>query len=261
MGAKDITYFSLALLGLFILPIMYMNYRFKIKINKRILYAITRMTIQLTLVGLYLQYIFKWNHIVVNILYIILMMLVASLSIIKSVKLPYKKMLLPIFVAIFIPSMTILIYFNYFVVKADFLFDATYLITIGGMILGNVLNGIIVGMNSFYNGIVSQEKVYLYNLALGASKNQAKAPYFREAVYATINPTIASIATIGLISLPGMMTGQILGGSDPFVAIKYQIAIMLAIFIVKYFTIVLALWFCSNTMFDGFGRLQVQRKV
>jgi len=58
-----------------------------------------------------------------------------------------------------------------------------------------------------------------------------------------------------------MMTGQILGGSDPFVAIKYQIAIMLAIFIVKYFTIVLALWFCSNTMFDGFGRLQVQRKV
>lgn len=259
MGAEDISYLSLLLLALLVIPILYLNVKFKIRVNKRIIISILRMTIQLSLVGLYLEYIFKWNYWYVNLIYVFVMMSLAAFSIIKSVGLPYKKMIVPIFVAIMIPTVVMLFYFNIVVVKADYTLDAKYVIPIGGMILGNVLNGIIVGMNSFYKGIAASEKTYQYRLALGATAAQARAPYFREAVYATINPTIASIATIGLIALPGMMTGQILGGSEPFVAIKYQIAIMLIIFIVKYFTIVLALWFCSTTLFDRWDRLLVHK--
>jgi putative ABC transport system permease protein len=185
------------------------------------------MVIQLSLVGIYLEYIFKWNLWYVNVLYVFVMMSLAAFSIIKSVQLPFKKLLVPIFLAIMIPTLFMLFYFNLLVVQAEYTFDAKYVIPIGGMILGNVLSGIIVGLNSFYKGIAAAEKTYQYNLALGATLVQARAPYFREAVYATINPTVASMATIGLIALPGMMTGQILGGSEPFVAIKYQIAIML----------------------------------
>ena len=67
-------------------------------------------------------------------------------------------------------------------------------------------------------------------LMLGATRWEAVRSYFREAVKAAINPTIASMATMGLVSLPGMMTGQILGGSEPWLAVKYQIAIMICIF-------------------------------
>lgn len=260
MGAKDITYFSLLFLMLLVLPILYLNNRFKLRINKSIIISIVRMTLQLTLVGLYLQYIFKWNLFIINLLYLIMMISLASLSVVKSVKLPYKQLLLPVFVSILIPTILVIIYFNGVVISADFLFDAQYVITIGGMLLGNILNGVIVGLNSFYKGIVDQERNYLYRLGLGASTNQAMAPYFKDAVFATVNPTIASMATIGLVALPGMMTGQMLGGSIPIVAIKYQIAIMIAIFVVKYFAIVLALWFGSKSFFDGYGRLTIRHR-
>jgi putative ABC transport system permease protein len=65
---------------------------------------------------------------------------------------------------------------------------------------------------------------------LGATRREAVRPYFRNAVKAALNPTIAGMATMGLVSLPGMMTGQILGGSEPWIAVKYQIAIMICIF-------------------------------
>ncbi len=67
-------------------------------------------------------------------------------------------------------------------------------------------------------------------LMLVATRWEAVRSYFREAVKAAINSTIASMATMGLVSLPGMMTGQILGGSEPWLAVKYQIAIMICIF-------------------------------
>ena len=82
-------------------------------------------------------------------------------------------------------------------------------------------------------------------------------PYFKDAVLSSINPTLASIETIGLVALPGMMTGQILGGAIPLTAIKYQIAIMLAIFISRYFSAILSIFFTSGIAFDDFDMLKL----
>jgi putative ABC transport system permease protein len=63
----------------------------------------------------------------------------------------------------------------------------------------------------------------------GATRREALTPLLRDALQASLAPQIASISTIGLVSLPGMMTGQILGGASPITALRYQIAIMLTI--------------------------------
>jgi putative ABC transport system permease protein len=252
MEAENITYFSLVMMFLLVIPIIILNVIFKLRINKRMLYAIARMGIQLTLVGVYLQYIFEFNQPVVNVLYIVAMILVAAFSIVKSTGLDYKRILLPMFISMLVPMFTVVLFFNAVVINISNLFEAKYLISIGGMVLGNCLTGIIVGVNSFYQAMKENEREYLYTLSLGASRFQALTPYFRQALYATINPTIASMATIGLVALPGMMTGQILGGSVPFVAIKYQIAIMLAILIGKYFSIIFALYFTSKKLFNEY---------
>lgn len=89
-------------------------------------------------------------------------------------------------------------------------------------------------------------------LLLGTSRWEAVEPYLREAVRASINPTVAGMATMGLVSLPGMMTGQILGGGEPWVAVKYQIAIMLCIFTSTTLTAILSLKFSLNIAFDDF---------
>lgn len=91
---------------------------------------------------------------------------------------------------------------------------------------------------------------------LGASRGEAVQPFLREAVKAAINPTVAGMATMGLVSLPGMMTGQILGGADPWVAVKYQIAIMLCIFTSTALAALLNLRLSIHLAFNAFDGLR-----
>ena len=93
-------------------------------------------------------------------------------------------------------------------------------------------------------------------LMLGAARWEAVRPYFREAVKAAINPTIASMATMGLVSLPGMMTGQILGGSEPWLAVKHQIAIMICIFTSTTIASIINLKLSLNIAFNAFAVLK-----
>lgn len=219
------------------------------------LYALLRMTLQLSVIGLVLQYFFDLNNVYVNIIYVLFMITIAAHSMLKTTKLPYKTFGVAVWLSVVIPHYLVLLFFNYFVVGLDNVFEAQFLIPIGGMLLGNSLSGNILAISSFYTRIKDQEKQYYYTLALSASRSEALRPYFTYALRSSINPTIASMETIGLVALPGMMTGQILGGSIPITAIKYQIAIMVAIFVTRYFTAILAIFLTSKKAFDDYDRL------
>jgi len=256
MGARDIDILSLALLLVFLIPVLWLGGRFKLSLNRTILWSILRMTFQLSLVGLYLKYLFKFNLAWVNILYILVMVTVAVYSVLKSSRLRISKLFGPIFISILLPVGTVLLFINTFVVRIDNIFDAKYLIPICGMLLGNSMRNNIIGLSNFFAGLREHEKIYLYSIALGGRRMQALAPYFQASVIAAINPILASMATIGIVSLPGMMTGQILGGSIPMVAIKYQIVIMLGIFYTQFFSVCLSLLFSIRLGFDEFDVLR-----
>ena len=258
MSVEPIGMLNLLLLILLVIPIFILNRSIGISQTKKIIISVTRMVIQLTIVGIYLQYIFDLNNIWLNIAYIIVMMVVATLSIGSSIPIKRAISFLPILISLLIPNLCMLIFFNAVVIHIDQIFEAKYIITIGGMLLGNGLSGNIIGLSTFYNGLIKHEEVYQYELMFGATKFEALKPYFKEAVLVSINPTIASIATIGLVSLPGMMTGQILGGTIPIEAIRYQIAIMIAILITKYFNIYLAIILSSKNMFNMKDQMKKQ---
>jgi putative ABC transport system permease protein len=256
MGARDIDVLSLALLLVFLIPALWLGSRFKLSLNRTLLWSILRMTAQLSLVGLYLKVLFKFNLAWVNMLYILVMVAVAAYSVLKSSRLRMTKLFGPVFISILLPVATVLMFINMFVVRIENIFDAKYMIPICGMLLGNSMRNNIIGLSNFYAGLKENEKVYLYSIALGGSRLQALAPYFRASITASINPIIASMATIGIVSLPGMMTGQILGGSIPMVAIKYQIVIMLGIFYTQFFSVCLSLFFSIRIGFDEFDVLR-----
>lgn len=214
------------------------------------------MIVQLTFVGIYLQYLFKFNNSLLNFTYFIIMIAVASFSILHSANFKIVKFLIPIFLSVLIPQVLMLLFFNKYVANIENIFNAKYLVPIGGMLLGNSLKGNIIALNSFWESIRENVKTYMYDLALGASRYQALKPFVTKSILAATNPTIASIATIGLVALPGMMTGQILGGSVPLVAIKYQIAIMIAIFIAQFFSSLLAIFFSSKLGFDSYDMIK-----
>ena len=152
--------------------------------------------------------------------------------------------------AMLLPTLFTLIYFNLFITQLSNIFKANIFIPIAGMMLGNILKSNIVALKTFFSQVQTQEKVYQYLLAMGASRREALQPFFKEAVQTAMAPTIATMATAGLVSLPGVMTGQIIGGSDPSLAVRYQIMVMVIIFFTGLASILLQLFFAIRQCFD-----------
>lgn len=246
----DISYYSLFLILFLLLPGILIEKYFKLGILKTSVISIFRMYVQLSLVGLYLQYIFVYNNPFVNILYLCIMIVAATFSTIKAVELKSKA-----FLVIFMPMLLLIfgfsLFFNIVILKVG-LFEAKYLIPISGMILGNCLNTSIISMSSFLSIFKNRKKEYLYTLSLGANKLEALKPYMAESISLSLKPTIATMATVGIVKLPGMMTGQILAGNLPITAIKYQIAVMILIFGAQIYNAFLILMLASRFFFDDY---------
>jgi putative ABC transport system permease protein len=217
--------------------------------------ALVRMTVQLLLVGLYLQVIFRLNILWLNAAWLLVMVAVADVSIVRPCGLKLRRIAWPVFLALLAGTAIPLMLFTGLILRRPNLLDAQYAIPIGGMILGNCLRADIVGIRTFYESIRSTEKAFLQSLAEGASLHEAIRPYIRNASQAAMSPTVATMATIGLVSLPGMMTGVILGGASPVTAIKYQIAIMIAIFSGTAITVALAIRLTTKSSFTPYGLL------
>jgi putative ABC transport system permease protein len=227
----------------------------RIPILGRSLLAIVRMTLQLVFVGFYLQVIFDLNNPWATGAWIVIMIAVADVSIARGCGLRLKRLAGALFLALLIGTVIPLVFFVFFVLQVQTALNAQYVIPISGMILGNCLRADIIGIRTFYESLKKSEKVYQLSLAQGAGMKEALSPFIRDACQAALAPTVATISTIGLVSLPGMMTGVILGGGNPMTAIKYQIAIMIAIFTGTALTVILAIYLTVIKNFTPFGTL------
>lgn len=255
-SAIDISVFDLAFsFTSLLIPIAFLIY-FKIKIVKEILIGALRMIIQLSLVAFYLEWIFELNNAWINSLWILIMISVGVSTSIKRIGLNWKFFILPFFFASLISVIIIDTFFLGFIIKLDNVFDAHYFVPITGMILGNSLNHNIVGLTTYLKGFSEKSELYYFLLTNTSSFKDTLRPFITEAIKRGLNPLIATMSVIGLISLPGMMTGQILGGSSPVTAIKYQIMIMLAIFVGCSISIFLSILFSNKVIFDSGRRLK-----
>ncbi|MDR3641648.1 MAG: iron export ABC transporter permease subunit FetB [Humidesulfovibrio sp.] len=113
------------------------------------------------------------------------------------------------------------------IVHAEPWWKPQYFLPIGGMVLGNSMNSVAVALDRLFSDLRARASVVEMQLCLGADAAEASADMTRAAVRAGMIPSINSMMAVGLVSIPGMMTGQILGGSDPTQAIRYQIVVML----------------------------------
>ncbi len=104
-----------------------------------------------------------------------------------------------------------------------------YALPLLGMILGNTMTGISLGLHTLTTGLVRDRVAVEARLALGGTRREAMLPVTRAALKSAFMPIVNAMAATGLVSLPGMMTGQILAGADPVDAVKYQILIMFLI--------------------------------
>jgi putative ABC transport system permease protein len=239
-----------------VIPIAFFFF-YRIKIKKDVMVSIVRMVVQLTLVAVYLEWIFAINNAWINILWVISMIAVGVQTSISRVELNWKYFVFPLFIAGLTSVVIIDAFFLGFILKLDYFFDARYFVPITGMILGNSLNHNIVGLSSYFKGLRDKSDLYYFLLTNTGDAKLALQPFVGESIKSGLNPLIGTMSVIGLISLPGMMTGQILGGSSPVIAIKYQIMIMLAIFAGCTINLFLSIIFSNRFVFDGYKRLKM----
>ena len=255
-NTADISLFGLIVTySLMLIPI-FIFYLLRLKLIKDAIVAVIRMSVQLFLVGFYLKYLFLWNNMLVNLAWALLMIFVAAYTVLNRTKLDKKLFILPVFSAILFGLFVIDVAFMGFIIDIDYKFDSRYFIPITGMLIGNLMRADVMALKEYYDRLNQEISLYRYLLANGATQFEALLPFMRKAVEVAANPMIASTAVTGLIALPGMMTGQLLGGSPPMTAIKYQIAIIVTIFVASILTIFISLLISNKFSFDKLGNLK-----
>lgn len=113
--------------------------------------------------------------------------------------------------------------------RPDPWYDPRYAIPLLGMILGNTMTGVSLGLNGLTNGLSTRRAAVEARLMLGATRREAFSPVIRQSLRNALMPIVNVMSATGVVSLPGMMTGQILGGVAPGEAVKYQILILFLI--------------------------------
>lgn len=255
-SVPDISWFSMGILSLLLLIPIGVSVLFRLDLVRTMVASVLRMSIQLVFAGFYLIVLFDWENWLVNVVWFVGMIAIATGTMVRRSELNLRRFFVPSFLASAISIVFVLFFLNGLVVRVDNLLSAKYLIVLGGMLIGNSMRGIIIGIGNFYSNLQRNRKQLQFLLATGATLQEVIAPHFRKAMRDALNPIVATMMTLGLVWLPGMMTGQILGGSAPMIAIKYQIAVMVAIFTVTTMSVALTIYLSLRFGFDEFGNLK-----
>jgi putative ABC transport system permease protein len=256
MDTIDIGWLNLAIgIGTLLIPLAILYY-YRTGMVKDTLISSGRMILQLLLVGFYLEFLFRLDMWWVNIVWLLAMIVIASFTMINRTGLRMKVFFIPNIIALVVTMLVIDTFFFLLVIQNDSVFEARYLIPISGMILGNAMQNSIISLNQFYSDIKDNPGLYRFSLGNGATLNEALLDYFRKGLERSLNPSVAKMAVIGLIALPGTMTGQIIGGSNPVTAIKYQILLMIVIFAASALSSWLCLLMSQNAAFDRAGNMK-----
>ncbi len=223
---------------------------------KLLVIASIRMSLQLVIAGFVLTYIFKNAHPIYTALYLMLMIGFAIYRVLSKNKELNRYFKIVIGISISVSGMLVIFFFIRAVV-GESIFNPQYVIPIGGMIMGNTMTGVSLGVKTFRESLKSQRIKINALLNIGAAPQKILLPFVRQALETSLLPTMNSMVGMGIVSLPGMMTGQILSGTLPTTAILYQITIMIAICSAVCFSSFGAVYFGSKTLVNAKSQITI----
>ncbi len=261
MKVIPLSFWDLAVASLLVFLLALFSLFLKLNIGKNILVAGTRMTLQLTLLGLVLKVIFE-N---VSIFWLTLMALIMLTAAGREITRRQKRRFTGFWgfglgmSSMFISAFTITIFALLFIIQNKPWYQPQYAIPVLGMMLGNTMNGISLGFDRLTSTAWQQRAVIEGRLMLGQDWSHAVGDIRKECIRGGLIPVVNMMSIAGLVSLPGMMTGQILAGNPPMEAVKYQILIMFMIAGGTGLGTVFAVWFGSRRLFDARQRLRLDR--
>ncbi len=261
MSLIYLTPFDLAIASLLIITISIISVPMRLGLTKRILIAGLRTVLQLSLVGFVLKIIFGDVHPLWLLAMAFVMLMIAGYEIMKRQKRKLKGSwrFLVGTISMFISSFTITLMALTIIIGPSPWYKPQYAIPLLGMMLGNTMSGIAIGLDRLTQTAWDQRSVIEARLMLGQKWSEAIEDIRKESIRSGLIPIINSMSVVGLVSLPGTMTGQILSGTPPLEAVKYQILIMFLIGAGTGFGTIFAVWAGAMRLFDDRHRLRLDR--
>ncbi len=253
-----LTAVDLSLAALLVLALAALAARMQLGVTTQLLVAGARTTAQLMLVGLILKWVFETAALPWIALIMLVMLTVAAWEVLSRQQRKLKGwwgFAVGAF-AMFVSSFLITLLALHAIIQPQPWYQPQYLIPLLGMLLGNTMNGIALGMDRLVQTAWQQRAVIEQRLMLGQTASEAIREIRRDSMRAGMIPIINAMAAAGIVSLPGMMTGQILAGSAPVEAVKYQILIMFLITAGTGFGVITVLHLIARRMFDKRQRLR-----
>ncbi len=225
----ELSYVQVATAALLILVNGTVSVLLRLGLHYRLLMAALRTVVQLLMVGFILQWIFSLSRWYLVLFLMLVMVVIAGLAAVGRTERRYPGIRLNCILSIWVSSWAITAVALFTIVDVEPWFSPQYAIPLLGMILGNTLTGISLGLNRLGEELVGRRGEVESLLALGANRWEAARGPVRKAVRTGMIPILNSMMVVGIVSLPGMMTGQLLAGVDPVQAVKYQVVIMFLI--------------------------------
>ena len=220
---------QLAIASLLVVAAGVVSILLRLGVERRLAVAALRTVIQLGLLGLILERVFAVRNPVLVVALLLLMTVFAAREAVGRSSRRYRGILIDAWLTMAATCLTVGGVVTHFVVGVDPWWEPQYVIPLLGMILGNSLTGISLCLDRFLDYLDTRSGEIELRIAFGATRREALAEPLKEAIRTGMVPIINSMAAAGIVSLPGMMTGQILAGSPPMQAVAYQIVVMFMI--------------------------------
>ena len=261
MNLVVLTSRDLAIAAVLVLMMALLSWRLHLGVQRQIVVAAARTVVQLLLIGLVLKALFAHVHWLWMLLLAMVMLLAAG----REVMARQRYRLRGAWGygvgtgAMFLSSFLITVFALTVVIGNQPWYEPQYAIPLLGMMLGNTMTGIALGLDRLTQGARDGYRVIEQRLMLGQDWNEAIGEIRRQSIRSGMIPIINAMAAAGIVSLPGMMTGQILAGAPPVEAVKYQILIMFLVSAGTGFGTMMAVWVASRRLFDERQRLRLER--
>ncbi|MEM1502490.1 iron export ABC transporter permease subunit FetB [Domibacillus sp. 8LH] len=223
---KDISYAALLAAFLFMLIPFWLSYKQKLGISKEMMTASIRAFVQLTVIGYIITFVFSIENPILFLFIIFIMIVIASRTSAKRGDAFERSLWIAFAALVAAEAASVVIWVTFDIVD----FEAQYVLPMSGMIIGSSMVAVSLVFDRLKREFDSTKELIMGKLALGATRRQASQELIEATVKAALIPSMEGMKTIGLVQLPGMMTGAIIAGASPVVAVKYQLVIALTTF-------------------------------
>lgn len=261
MSAISLSPADLAVAASLILLDAVLSVVLRLNLHRQLLWAGARMAVQLVVVGFILRFVFSLHHLGATLVLVLIMSAIAAREIAARPERKFKGFtgLALSGTGVAVSTMVTVGLALLTAIRPHPWYDARYAVSLVGIILGSVLNSGSLALDTLTGSITRERNAIETQLALGASFHDATMPLLRQAIRRGLMPIINQMSAAGVITLPGIMTGQILAGLDPMEAVKYQILLMFLLSGGSGLSAAIIAYVALRRLTDGRDRLRLDR--